>query len=120
MVRGAEAQGTDGLSCCVSAWKGGRACTPAANPGAQTSGTPTRTPGQSWRTSGLFSQGGTAPEETGTLDTGREAPRDSPIIPCWSGFEMDSQPEILSCRLSGCWLKAVRNGNAFAVTKMGP
>lgn len=95
-----------------------RAC---LRPGSQSWGSDLRDPhlhpGLSWRTSGLFSQGGTAPEETGALDAGREAPRVSPIIPRWSGCWVDSQPET---RRFGCRLKAVRNGNAFAVTKMGP
>lgn len=52
------------------------------------------------------------------MDASRDVPRDS-LIPCWSGRGTDRQTETFGCRLFGYWLKATRNGNAFAAIKMG-
>lgn len=61
---------------------------------------PTCAPGQSWRTSGLFSPGRhSSPEETSPLDTSRDAPQDSLIFLAvgWT----DRQTDI---RLQAVWL----------------
>lgn len=82
---------------------------------------PTCMPGQSWRASGLLSQGATAPltsqlpvhpAEMGRL-------RDSLIL-CWSRSGMDRQTDRDSQSQAGYRLKAMRSGNAFPGMKVGP